>query len=112
MNNILVIILTALGGGVIATILNIIAQRRLMSNQAKKYDAEANNLTVDSMKETVATLRSEVEYWRSENLSLKKEIEKLKREQGKLRKAIEKIQDCEAKNTCPVIKELQNIKND
>jgi len=112
MNEIIIGILSAIGGGSFAALVNFIANRKLVKKQTYKIDIETENIAIQSLRDTLEALRGEYKELISEHEKLKKELAALKREQSRLRKAIEKIQDCENRNTCPVSIELQNIQKD
>jgi len=112
MNEIITSILSAIGGGSIAVLINFLANRKLIKKQTVKIDIETENIAIQSLRDTLEALRNEYKELSVEHEKLKKELAALKREQSRLRKAIEKIQDCENRNTCPVSIELQNIQKD
>lgn len=112
MNEIIIGILSAIGGGSFAALVNFIANRKLVKKQAVKIDIETENIAIQSLRDTLEALRNEYKELTNEHEKLKKELAALKREQSRLRKSIEKIQECENRNTCPVSIELQNIQKD
>lgn len=94
MEAIVIALISAIGGGGLASLLLIY----------KKGDS----IAVTTLKQALEALNDEViKPLRTENESINKELKKLNNELVKLRKSLEKIPACPHADTCPVAGELR-----
>lgn len=106
---ILIAILSAMGGGGLGSFLTARKKGKLMDSEVKTNEAKAEETAVNTLKTALKTLNEEViNPIKSENKQIHKELKDLTNEVQKFRKAIERIPACPHASHCPVTAELQN----